>query len=65
MSLPCVGVQKCFAQNFADKEYYLVDSLVLEDLSEDDWLLLDSCLEVYHKNEGDTIGINSIALIVQ
>tara|TARA_B100000809_G_scaffold25617_1_gene22493 strand:+ start:147 stop:257 length:111 start_codon:yes stop_codon:yes gene_type:complete len=36
MSLPCVGVQKCFAQNFADKEYYLVDSLVLEDLSEDD-----------------------------
>ena len=36
------------AQNFADKEYYLIDSLVLEDLSEFDNILLEKHLKEYH-----------------
>ena len=36
------------AQNFADKEYYLIDSLVLEDLSEYDSLLIEKHLKEYH-----------------
>ena len=43
------------AQEFADKEFYLVDSLVLEDLSEYDRILLDSILEKYHQSNDDTL----------
>jgi tetratricopeptide (TPR) repeat protein len=48
------------AQHFADKEYYLIDSLVLEELGEGDRTLMDSCLKVYHKAEHDTDKINAL-----
>ena len=53
------------AQEFADKEYYLVDSLVLEELSETDKLLIDSCLKVFHQTTKDTAKLNVINIIIQ
>ena len=46
------------AQEFADKEYYLIDSLVLEELSEGDKELLKTSLDKYHSTKDDTIKIN-------
>jgi len=53
------------AQEFADKEYYLVDSLVLEDLSEGDMELLKSSLEKYHSAKDDTSEINALSDICE
>lgn len=49
---------------FADKGYYLVDSIALEELTEIDRLLLDSCLALYHKALHDTDRVNFIDAIV-
>ncbi len=54
------GIPHAFAQQFADKEYYLVDSLNLEELTQTDRHLLDSCLTVYHEAQQDTDRINSL-----
>ena len=43
----------------------MVDSLVLEELSEVDRNLLDSCLKLYHKAEHDTDKVNAINVIVE
>jgi len=43
------------AQEFADKKFYLVDSLELESLSEKDKNTIDSLLTVYHKTKNDSI----------
>ena len=45
---------------FADKEYYLVDSLVLENLTQNDVVLLDSCLQIFHLAQTD---INKISAL--
>ena len=39
--------KKCSAQKFADKEYYLIDSLVLEELSEDNLEIIEEALELF------------------
>ena len=52
------------SQTFADKDYYLIDSLVVENLSDDDKKLLDSCLTIFHKQEHDSDKINIINTIV-
>lgn len=54
--LPLQGV----AQKFADKEYYLVDSLVLEDLSVIDRKLIENCLKNYHTAINDTSKIKEL-----
>jgi len=59
--LPLVGS----SQNFAEKKYYLVDSLDLNTLTKSDRQLMDSCLNVYHKVKDDTSKINAINLIVE
>jgi len=53
----------CSAQNFADKNYYLIDSLVLEDLNANDRLLLDSCLELYATAQDDTAKIAALTVV--
>jgi len=53
-----------FGQNFADKDYYLIDSLNLEALTEIDRHLVDSCLKVYHKAKEDTSKIHAIEFII-
>ncbi len=57
--------RQCFAQKFADKKYYLVDSLDLGALPESDKHLIDSCLKVYHKAKHDTSKINVLADIIE
>ncbi|MBL4624680.1 MAG: tetratricopeptide repeat protein [Flavobacteriales bacterium] len=54
------------AQEFADKEYYLIDSLVFEDLTQADRSLVDSCLKLYHTEEAhDTIKIDALSGICE
>ena len=52
------------AQQFADKSYYLVDSLDLDDISDKDRRLIDSCLRVYHTTDSDTTKIKILDAIV-
>jgi serine phosphatase RsbU (regulator of sigma subunit)/tetratricopeptide (TPR) repeat protein len=53
------------AQEFADKEYYLVDSLVLEELTEGDRKLIDSCLKVFQNAKDDTSKVQAIGFLVE
>jgi serine phosphatase RsbU (regulator of sigma subunit) len=57
--------KQCYAQTFADKSYYLVDSLVLDELSTAEKQLIDSSLNVYHKAKTDTSKINAIETIIE
>lgn len=62
----CLAKEKqCFAQNFADKAYYLVDSLDLNALTEDDKKLIETSLKEYHIAKDDTSKINAIIDIVE
>ncbi len=51
------------AQNFGDKAFYLVDSLDLEDLSQQDRKLLDSCLFGFAKAQEDTAALSWIIVL--
>ena len=53
------------AQKFADKSYYLIDSLILEELVDSDKHLLDSALTLYHEAINDTSRFNAIYIITQ
>ncbi len=53
------------AQKFAPKDYYLVDSLILDELFEQDRLLIDSCLMVYHEAKTDSNRLQAIHIIVE
>ncbi|MBL4656616.1 MAG: tetratricopeptide repeat protein, partial [Flavobacteriales bacterium] len=54
----------CFSaraqDQFANKTYYLIDSLILENLTSSDRILVDSALALYHKAEHDTTRIISL-----
>ncbi len=52
-------------QEVADKEYYLIDGLILDELAEADKKLIDSCLKVYHKSNEDTVGLNAINVLIE
>ena len=56
---------KGFSQSFADKRFYLVDSLNLNELSKSDLQILDSCLNIYHHSQYDTIQLNAIGYIIE
>lgn len=49
-----------FTQNYADKEYYLVDSLVLEELSYSDKEIIENSLNNFSKCENDLCKIKSL-----
>jgi serine phosphatase RsbU (regulator of sigma subunit)/Tfp pilus assembly protein PilF len=53
------------AQIFADRNYYLVDSLDLSVISEFDKELLDSSLKKYHSAKHDTDKLNALNYIVE
>ena len=48
------------AQEFADKAYYLVDSLDLEALTDNDKQIIASSLKLYHAAKDDTSRINAL-----
>lgn len=52
------------AQQFADKEFYLVDSLDLSTLPDNDIHLLDSVLNLFHNEIEDTAKANHISELV-
>lgn len=52
------------AQQFADKEFYLVDSIVLDSLLSNDRVLLDSILTAYHSYETDTSRIKALSNLI-
>ena len=52
------------AQEFADKSFYLLDSLVLDDLTSSDRTLIDSTLKLYHQASHDTTKLNYLGHIV-
>jgi len=57
------GVQ-LYAQKYADSEYYLVDSLNINDLSSYEKKLIDSSLQVFHATKIDTIKATTINSLV-
>ena len=60
------GINLCKAQqHYAPKDYYLVDSLELDQLSPNDRLLVDSCLKVFHTAKHDTDKINVIISLIE
>jgi tetratricopeptide (TPR) repeat protein len=56
---------QCFAQNYADKAYYLVDSLDLDALKKDDKKLIETSLKAYHKVKEDTSKVEAIEFLVE
>jgi len=52
-----------FGQQVADREFYLLDDLVLEDLTENDRLILDSCLNSFSLAKDDTSKIIALNFI--
>lgn len=52
-----------FGQKLADKEFYLVDSLVLDDLTDNDRIILDSCLNTFFSAKDDTSKIAALNYI--
>lgn len=51
-------------QNYADKDYYLIDSLNLNELNESDRILIDTCIVNYHAVHEDTTKLAIIEFIV-
>lgn len=52
-------------KQFADKKFYLVDSLVLEDLSNSNVLIIDSCLKLYHQTNEDSLKWEYLNTIIE
>ena len=52
-------------QNYANKNYYLIDSLDLDKLSNYDKKIIDSSLTIYHTATQDTTKIKAISNIVE
>ncbi len=50
-------------QKYADPEFYLVDSLVLEELAAEDRILLDSILNEFHSVDADTSKVSLISYL--
>jgi tetratricopeptide (TPR) repeat protein len=53
------------AQNYADKEYYLVDSLDLDELSESDRELLEASLKEYHVSKDPISKVEALTKITE
>ncbi len=58
-------LNELYAQQFADKNYYLIDSLQLNELSINEKKIIDSALTQYHQAKHDTLKINAINIIVE
>ena len=58
-------MQFSVAQNFADADYYLIENLEIDKVSKTDKLLMDSCLQIFHKSNDDTIKTAAIKTIVE
>jgi len=55
---------RLYAQNYADSEYYLIDSLNINNLSSYEKKLIDSSLQVFHRTKIDTVKAKTINSLV-
>jgi tetratricopeptide (TPR) repeat protein len=53
-----------FSQNFADKEYYIVESLDLNSLNQTDKALIDSLLIEYHQEKEDSSKLELLLTLI-
>jgi serine phosphatase RsbU (regulator of sigma subunit)/Tfp pilus assembly protein PilF len=58
------SIQNTKAQTFADKSFYLLDSLNLETLLERDKILIDTLLQEYHESKEDSIKLNCLNVLI-
>lgn len=58
-------VNTSYAQNFAPKNKYLIDSLDLDKISAKEKSLIDSSLQVYFSSSSDTTKLNALTNIVE
>ncbi|MBC7863655.1 MAG: tetratricopeptide repeat protein, partial [Bacteroidia bacterium] len=63
--LTLVFCSETFSQKFADKKFYLADSLDLTKVEPANVQLLDSLLKIYHNNANDTFKINILMKVVE
>lgn len=54
-----------FAQNFGDKDYFLIDSLNITELSESDKSILNEALNKYHNAKHDSSRIEALEMITE
>lgn len=54
ISIAILLSSQCFTQTYADKKFYLVDSLTLSELNDNDKQLLDSALTQYNVSKNDS-----------
>lgn len=57
--------QTTYAQKYANKQRYLVDSLTIEKINVKEKKLLDSCLTIFHSVKSDTSKVNIITHLVE
>ena len=53
------------AQNFASRDYYLIDSLILDDLTNEDREIVEKSMKAYHTATNDVDRINAVNQIVE
>jgi len=59
-----VCINSIQSQNYADKNFYLTDSLKLEPVKNSDRILLDSTLTLYHQTENDSLRLIYLSHII-
>lgn len=65
ISIVILSVNQGFSQTFADKNFYLIVDLNLQELTNNDRQLIDSCLSLYHQAKDDTTKINALSSICE
>jgi len=59
-----LAVTQSFSQTYANKEYYLIDSLNFKELSADDKRLIDTSLSIFHESKIDSLKLQALNKIV-
>lgn len=59
-----IGNKLSIAQQFADKQFYLLDSLDVNVINQNDRLIIDSLLGEYHKSKSDTTKLNQLTVLI-
>lgn len=63
--LVCSFYSLSFAQTFGDKDYFLIDSLNITELSESDQSILNEALNKYHNAKHDSLRIDALEMITE
>ena len=60
-----LSFSEVYSQNYADKEFYLIDSLVLSKIDPTEKELLDESLEKFHKENEDSSKIKALSHFIE